>query len=216
MSKIKAGVSIILIIVLVAMVVGEIILFINQRAVMTETLANVQQVLTESQARTLMIAKEKKMLVNEKDALIIEKQKLIAEKEAMSAELTDATARMGELKELLGRTEGEKKDLQARVEQMTQESNVIKEQLRILEGKITDLTEVDRVNETRSKAVAELHQRVRQLKTKAQHELDQYRTKVGNHGFVVKEKQSTLIYDKLMEFERRIRRIDLKKIVVEK
>ncbi len=207
MFKGKVEINRFILILLCISAMAEICFFFYQWNYLNEKLVSMQTALGQSEGERIQVTKVK-------NGLLIEKEKLIAEKNSLNAEMNDLNAKIGQLNDLLGQANVDKKSMQSEIDKLTKESLGLKEQMRLLEGKIGDLSEVDQVVESKHRAIAEMRKRARELKTKAQRELDHFRSEAGNHGFVVKENKSTLIYEKLIQFEQRIRNIDLKKIIV--
>ena len=200
MFRAKVEVNRFILIMLLVMMVAGLFYFLNQLAKYYEKLNALQITLAESEKERVLLSKENEVLITEKASL--------------NAEITGLSDTLGQLQGLLNQANVDKKALRDDITRMTAELTALKEDLRLWEGRINNLSETQFVLANKQRSAVELRKRINALKTRAQREIDQYKSQFGNHGFVIKEKQSTLIRDRIKQFEGKVDRIDLKKIIV--
>jgi chromosome segregation ATPase len=130
---------------------------------------------------------------------------LYKEKERSYIEVESIKSKLVKVEELLHQAQKEKKFAQQEQERLSSELAGLKEELRLWEGKIKDLSERKLVLGRKAASSKELAQRIWDLKVKTQQEVDRQELEAGNCGYIVKEGKPTFTRDKVIE---------LKKIIV--
>lgn len=131
------------------------------------------------------------------------------EKETLNLELNDLKLTLSQLEELLNQARNEKQVLEGQAKKTNRELVSLKQNARLLEGKINALDEVKLFLDTRLEVLKELQQRIRNFKReallnkiKAQAELDRVKLELGNRGFVTKSGKSTVNTQRAIELEK--------------
>ena len=143
-----------------------------------------------------------------------DKTKLTTQRDELNAEINELNLKTKQLQELLNTSDSDKKALQTEIDALKSESAKIKEEIRLWEGKIGDLDEVDAIQAKRNKAAIELRQRIRELKRQAQDKIDKLKSEFGNKGYAIKQGQPTPSWEKDLVINAKTRGIELKKIIV--
>jgi len=124
------------------------------------------------------------------------------EKEALTKEITTLKEQLVQINGLLNQAVQEKQALQTEKDSLFAELALLKEDLRLWEGKIDRLDERRMVVERRGKGMRELAKRLKTLRIKAQREIDTAKLALGNHGYMTKEGKNTFARDKVVELEK--------------
>jgi uncharacterized protein involved in tolerance to divalent cations len=117
-------------------------------------------------------------------------------------ELVQIKARLNETEKLLRQAQEEKKSFKEENAVLNKTIADLKEELRLWEGKIRSLDEKKLVTDKRSRSIREVRKRIRDLKIKAQREIDKIKMQLGNQGFVTKGGKSTFSREKTVQLEK--------------
>lgn len=169
---------------------------LEQRLVISEKeKVNLRRELEE--ARTKLLSQEE--LYNQ----------VFKEKEALNLDLNELKLTLSEFEELLNQARNEKQLLEGQAKKANRELVSLKENARLLEGKINALDEVKLFLNMRLEVLKELQQRIINFKreallnkVKAQAELDRVKLELGNRGFVTKDGKSTVNTQRAIELEK--------------
>lgn len=134
---------------------------------------------------------------------------LAQEKEALQRELDDFNVRVLELQELLGKEKQANEALVSEQEQLHQEISELQGEIRLWEGKITSLDQVDTVIAKRTESKRELQSNIRALrvelqkeKQRVEEEINRIKLEKGNRGYMTKNGTSTFTAESAVELER--------------
>jgi chromosome segregation ATPase len=192
--------------------INALILFTLIALSIIEAIALVVQYI-DFQQRLAVSEKEKINLKTELEELrtkLLSQEELYnKEKEASNLELNELKLILSQTEESLNRFRNEKRVLEGETERINGELILLKENARLLEGKINNLGEIKLFLDVKIKALKELRQRIKNFKKQAllnkirvQRELDRIKLELGNRGFVIKEGESTVDTKRAVELEK--------------
>ena len=124
------------------------------------------------------------------------------DKDTLMVELVQIKARLNETEKLLRQAQEEKRSFKEENAVLNKTIADLKEELRLWEGKIRSLDEKKLVTDKRSQSIREVRKRIRDLKIKAQREIDKIKMQLGNQGFVTKGGKSTFSREKTVQLEK--------------
>lgn len=124
------------------------------------------------------------------------------DKDTLMGELVQIKAKLAETQDMLNAAKGENESLKEKNITLNQDIDKLKEELRLWEGRIASLDEKKLVAERRTRCLKELSQRIRDLKVKAQQEVDKVKMELGNQGFITKGGKTTFSREKIIQLEK--------------
>ncbi|MDD4954476.1 MAG: hypothetical protein PHP17_00335 [Candidatus Omnitrophica bacterium] len=124
------------------------------------------------------------------------------DKDTLMGELIQIKAKLAQTQEMLNAAKGENESLKQKNAALNDDINKLTGELRLWEGKITSLDEKKLVAERRTRCLKELGQRIRDLKVKAQQEVDKVKMELGNQGFITKGGKTTFSREKIIQLEK--------------
>lgn len=174
-------------------------------------IAAVVTFLAYQRAKSQNIAKSLKysLIVSER-----KKVKLSKENEKFRTEVDELNSRIVKLQAFIEKIKNDKEALQQEMYVMRNELDGLTEQLRIHKGMIISLEEVKPAQEAQNSGATELRERVRELNSLARQEMNNVRSKFGNHGFFVKDTKPTPLLEKNAEYIGKGKKVELEKIIV--
>jgi chromosome segregation ATPase len=146
--------------------------------------------------------KENVLLKEELTKTQVKLQQKDSELTSITKEKDDLQVKMSQLEGVLAQLKQDKKVLEEEKVRLNNEMASLKESLRLWEGNISDLKEVNLVLEKRTKGAQELRKRILDLKAKIQQEIDRFKLELGNRGYITKEGKPTLSQKREIELEK--------------
>lgn len=176
---------------------------------LSEVIQRLQQNLTKSEQERIGL---KISLEHSRDRIQAQQQMYAAlaqEKEALRLELDDFNVRVLQLQELLSKEKQANEALLSDHEQLHQEISTLQGEIRLWEGKITSLDEVDAVVAKRTESKRELQKNIHALraalqkeKQRIQAEINRIQLENGNRGYMMKNGEPTFTSESAVELER--------------
>ncbi|MFA6282461.1 MAG: hypothetical protein WCY05_08200 [Candidatus Omnitrophota bacterium] len=117
-------------------------------------------------------------------------------------EIEELKAKLNQTERLLDEANKQKDALQQENASMGAQIAALKEELRLWEGQINNLSEKNMVIERRAQGWEELKTRIWNFKVKAQKGIDRIKMELGNRGYITKEGKTTFNHKNIVELEK--------------
>jgi chromosome segregation ATPase len=201
----KNRLNLFVILVLVLVIVTETVFFVMQY----NSLRQIRQAYFVSEEEKIHLRTE---LEETKSRLSRQEElfgQILKEKESLNAELNNLRLELSQSEQLLRKAQLEKQVMSDEARKNREVLAVVREKLRLLEGKITSQQEIKASLEVRLQSLRELRSRIRDLrrdaylkKIEAQKEMDRVKLEKGNRGLVIKAGRSTLTGKRAVELDK--------------
>lgn len=208
--KTKIQINQLILITLIVFSIAGTICFLFQFLSFQKTRSSLQQALSISEKERIKLKAEleqtKAKLLTQQDELYAQTSK---EKEALNLELSELKLTLKQTEELLKQAKNEKQVSKDEVKGINRALVALRENMRLLEGKINNPNETKLALETRLQGLRELRTRIKNFKreaflnkVRAQKEIDRIKLEKGNRGLVTKDGQLTLTAQRAIELEK--------------
>lgn len=201
----KNRLNFIIILLLIVVIATETIFFVMQY----HSLQQIRQAYSISEKEKIQLStelEETKTKLSHQEELF---GQILKEKEALTVELNNLRSELSQSEQLLRKSQLEKQVFADDARKSREALAVVRERLRLLEGKITNLQEVKASLEVRLQSLRELRGRIKELrrdaylkKVETQKEIDRVKLERGNRGLVIKSGQSTLTGKRAIELDK--------------